>query len=105
MKGQSRGNFITWDVLSFMDLLRIKYQVSVLGEVIDSDVQFFFFPVGEVSCPEYQFPSLYKNSDISSFFWRIILMVHCRDLVGGNCRHAFNIKVFSGPCMLCAACV
>ena len=33
-------------------------------------------------------------------------MVHCRDLVGGNCRHAFNIyKVFSGPCMLCAACV
>ena len=28
-------------------------------------------------------------------------MVHCRDFIGGNCRHAFNIyKIFWVPCMI-----
>lgn len=58
-------------------------------EVIDSDIH-FFFSVGEVSCPKYQFTYLYKNSSILPFL-EYNLMIHCRDLVGENHRYAFNI--------------
>lgn len=62
-----------------------------MGEVMDS-VIFHFFSVGEVSCPEYQFTYLYKNSCISPFLEDNF---NCRVVVGGNYRHAFNIyKVF-----------